>query len=198
MEPNQNLNQANFQANFMDRITYNPNQCGGRPCIRGMRIRVNDVLEMLAGGATEQEILQDYPDLEAEDIRASLEYAATRINHATAITIKDTTQRPGESEANQASEWLATAWSTARNVAQMLRQEYGATRVVVFGSLAHRAWFSSRSDIDLAVWGIPANRYYRAVAAATGFSRDFEIDLIDPSDCRPMLRQAIEGEGIDL
>ena len=56
----------------MDRITINPNQCGDRPCIRGMRIRVKDVLDMLAGGASETEILEDYPDLEAQDIRASL------------------------------------------------------------------------------------------------------------------------------
>ena len=56
----------------MDRITINPEQCGGRPCIRGMRIRVKDVLDMLAGGATGDEILADYPDLEAEDIRACL------------------------------------------------------------------------------------------------------------------------------
>ena len=49
----------------MNRITVNPAQCGGRPCVRGMRIRVKDVLDMLAEGATEQEILQDYPDLEA-------------------------------------------------------------------------------------------------------------------------------------
>jgi uncharacterized protein (DUF433 family) len=74
---NQNLN----QAHFLDRITYNPNQCGGRPCIRGMRIRVKDVLEMLAWGATEQEILQDYPYLESEDIRACLEYAVAQVNH---------------------------------------------------------------------------------------------------------------------
>jgi uncharacterized protein (DUF433 family) len=78
---NQNLN----QSHFLDRITYNPNQCGGRPCIRGMRIRVNDVLDMLAGGATEQEILQDYPYLEPEDIRACLEYAAAQINHAIVV-----------------------------------------------------------------------------------------------------------------
>ena len=64
-----------------DRITFNPRQCGGRPCIRGMRIRVRDVLEMLAGGATQEQILRDYPDLEAEDIRASLSYAAAQIDH---------------------------------------------------------------------------------------------------------------------
>lgn len=65
----------------VDRITIDPNQCGGRPCIRGMRIRVRDVLDMLAEGATEQEILKDYPDLEAEDIRASLAYAARYFDH---------------------------------------------------------------------------------------------------------------------
>lgn len=64
------------------RITFNPNQCGGRPCIRGMRIRVKDVLEMLAAGETEQTILTDFPDLMPEDIRACLEYAATRVDHA--------------------------------------------------------------------------------------------------------------------
>jgi uncharacterized protein (DUF433 family) len=58
------------------RITFNPNQCGGRPCIRGMRIRVRDILDMLAGGATKTEIFESYPYLQREDIRASLEYAA--------------------------------------------------------------------------------------------------------------------------
>ena len=65
----------------MNRITTDPQQCGGRPCIRGMRIRVKDVLEMLAEGATEQQILQDYPDLEPEDIRACLAYAACYFDH---------------------------------------------------------------------------------------------------------------------
>lgn len=67
---------------YLDRITFNPKQCGGRPCIRGMRIRVVDVLELLAAGATETEILRDYPDLQAEDIRACLEFAAAQANHA--------------------------------------------------------------------------------------------------------------------
>ena len=62
--------------NEMHRITFNPDQCGGRPCIRGMRIRVRDVLDLLASGATEAEILQSYPYLVREDIQASLEYAA--------------------------------------------------------------------------------------------------------------------------
>ncbi len=65
----------------MNRITIDPEQCGGRPCIRGMRIRVKDVLGMLAEGATEQQILKDYLDLELEDIRACLAYAAQYFDH---------------------------------------------------------------------------------------------------------------------
>ncbi len=65
----------------MDRITINPNQCGGRPCIRGMRIRVKDVLDMLADSATPEQILADFPDLQAEDIRACLAYAANYFDH---------------------------------------------------------------------------------------------------------------------
>lgn len=67
--------------NYLERITFNPNQCGGRPCIRGMRIRVKDVLDLVAAGVPEAEILADYPDLEPEDIKASLEYAAAQLDH---------------------------------------------------------------------------------------------------------------------
>ncbi len=62
------------------RITFNPAQCGGRPCIRGMRIRVSDILEMLADRVTPETILADFPDLEAEDISAALRYAAKRMD----------------------------------------------------------------------------------------------------------------------
>ena len=63
------------------RITTNPDVCGGRPCIRGLRIRVKDVLDLLAAGATSEEILADYPYLEAEDIAAVLEFAARQNDH---------------------------------------------------------------------------------------------------------------------
>jgi len=69
-------------VNYLDRITFNPNQCGGRPCIRGMRIRVKDILEMLASGASAAEILESFPYLEQEDIQAALEYAARQADHA--------------------------------------------------------------------------------------------------------------------
>jgi len=71
--------------NELERITVNPKQCGGRPCVRGMRIRVKDVLDMLAGGATQQEILADFPDLEAADILACIAYAARYLDHAVLV-----------------------------------------------------------------------------------------------------------------
>ena len=64
------------------RITFNPNQCGGRPCIRGMRIRATDVLDLLAGGLSFEQILDEMPDLEREDIIATIQFAARRIDHA--------------------------------------------------------------------------------------------------------------------
>lgn len=63
------------------RITFDPRICGGRPCLRGMRIRVTDILDMLSAGATRQEILADYPYLEDGDISAALEYAAESADH---------------------------------------------------------------------------------------------------------------------
>jgi uncharacterized protein (DUF433 family) len=63
------------------RITVNPAVCGGRPCVRGLRIRVKDVLDLLAAGATREEILADYPYLEAEDIAAVFEFAAKQNDH---------------------------------------------------------------------------------------------------------------------
>jgi uncharacterized protein (DUF433 family) len=66
---------------LMDRITVNPEQCGGRPCIRGMRIRVADVLDLLAAGLTTAQVLDELPDLEPEDIQAVLLYAARRVDH---------------------------------------------------------------------------------------------------------------------
>jgi len=68
-------------AELVERITVNPEQCGGRPCIRGMRIRVVDVLDLLAAGLSQQQVLEELPDLEAEDISACLKFASSRLNH---------------------------------------------------------------------------------------------------------------------
>ncbi len=68
---------------LLAQITVDPVVCGGRPCMRGMRMRVIDVLEQLAAGATPEEIVADFPYLEVDDIRASLLYAARRLDHPT-------------------------------------------------------------------------------------------------------------------
>ena len=67
--------------NWRERITINPKQCGGRPCIRGMRIRVIDVLDLLAAGLSHQEVLEEMPGLEDGDIEAALRYASSRLDH---------------------------------------------------------------------------------------------------------------------
>lgn len=68
-------------AALADRITVNPDQCGGRPCVRGLRIRVTDVLDLLASGLSPEQALEELPDLEVEDISACLRFASRRLDH---------------------------------------------------------------------------------------------------------------------
>ena len=69
-------------GDFAERITVDAEQCGGRPCIRGMRIRVTDVLDLLAAGLSTEQVLEELPDLERDDIRAALKFASRRIDHS--------------------------------------------------------------------------------------------------------------------
>ncbi|MBC7527994.1 MAG: DUF433 domain-containing protein [Chthonomonadaceae bacterium] len=66
---------------LLNRITINPKQCGGRPCICGMRIRVVDVLDLYAVGLTAEQILDEMPDLEKEDLQAALLYASRQLDY---------------------------------------------------------------------------------------------------------------------
>lgn len=66
---------------LVERITVDPEQCGGRPCVRGMRIRVSDVLDLFAAGLTTDELLEEMPDLEAEDLQACLRFASHYLDH---------------------------------------------------------------------------------------------------------------------
>jgi uncharacterized protein (DUF433 family) len=66
---------------LLERITINPEQCGGRPCIRGMRIRVIDVLDLFAADLSAEQILDELPDLERDDLKAALLYASRRLDH---------------------------------------------------------------------------------------------------------------------
>lgn len=75
-----------MKPSLLDRVTIEPGKCGGRPCIRGPRIRVTDILGLLGAGASHQEILEDYPLLEENDILAALEYAGVQTGHAILIS----------------------------------------------------------------------------------------------------------------
>ncbi|GFN24292.1 nucleotidyltransferase family protein [Thermanaeromonas sp. C210] len=90
------------------------------------------------------------------------------------------------------------AWKVAARAAAILKERYGAQKVVAFGSLVDRSRFTRWSDVDLAVWGIPDERFYAAVGAVTGLSEKFRVDLVDPEACRESLRRAIESEGVEL
>jgi uncharacterized protein (DUF433 family) len=68
-------------SELLSRVTVDPEQCGGRPCIRGMRVRVTDVLDLLAAGLSADQVIEELPDLEAEDITAALRFASLRLDH---------------------------------------------------------------------------------------------------------------------
>ena len=93
---------------------------------------------------------------------------------------------------------LQRAWQTAHRIAAMLYEDFGATQVAVFGSLAERDWFSKGSDIDIAVWGISSDKYFRAVGETVGFSREFKIDLINFHSTKGRFREQIQGQAIPI
>ena len=85
-----------------------------------------------------------------------------------------------------------------RNAAAVLKAEFGARRVILFGSIAHEAWFTSDSDVDLAVEGLKGDTYWQAWNAAEDIIRDRPVDLIELEDSRDSLRQAICRHGVEL
>ncbi|MBT4502923.1 MAG: nucleotidyltransferase domain-containing protein [Gemmatimonadetes bacterium] len=106
--------------------------------------------------------------------------------------------KPRSASTGEESARWEQAHQVACQAAVLLRDQFGAVRVVAFGSLSQRDSFTLWSDIDIAAWGIPDRYFFRAVAAVTGMSADFSIDLVDVASCRPVLRQRIEAEGMEL
>jgi predicted nucleotidyltransferase len=89
-------------------------------------------------------------------------------------------------------------WELARKAAEILREQYHAKRVAVFGSLLHESRFTQWSDIDIAAWGIPAEMTFRAIGAVMDLDPTFEVNLVDVNTCTPSLLEAIEKESVDL
>ena len=93
---------------------------------------------------------------------------------------------------------LQRAWQTAHRVAAMLYEDFGATQVAVFGSLAEQDWFSKGSDIDIVAWGISSDKYFRAVAETIGFSQEFRIDLVCFEDCKGRFRERVQKQAVPI
>jgi len=109
-----------------------------------------------------------------------------------------TARRRWERERRERARRRERAWEVARRASALLKEQFGATRVVVFGSLAHERWFSATSDIDLAAWGLRDADYFTAVARLQDLSPEFEIDLVAMERCKPSLRETILEEGKPL
>lgn len=90
------------------------------------------------------------------------------------------------------------AWKLIPTLAKLLRQDFGAKRVQVFGSAVKIDYFSVESDIDLAAWDIPIDKFFKAILAVDEFDPDFRVDLLDPSFCSECLLKRIEEQGIDV
>jgi|YNPNPStandDraft_1061719.scaffolds.fasta_scaffold12157_9 predicted nucleotidyltransferase len=90
------------------------------------------------------------------------------------------------------------AWQLARRAAKLLKEKYGVSRVVLFGSLLHPGRFTSRSDVDLAAWGLTSTNWLQAIAAVRNLSDQIELNLIDVTCCSPELLAVIEREGVPL
>jgi len=99
---------------------------------------------------------------------------------------------------NDVQDRYKRAYKTAKTVAGLLRNKYQANKVYIFGSLSDINYFTEWSDIDLAVAGIQSSHFYKAVADVEHFNQEFEIDLIDLSDCNKKIKQSVESFGVEI
>jgi predicted nucleotidyltransferase len=96
------------------------------------------------------------------------------------------------------TERQAHAWALARRAAELLRKQFGAQKIVVFGSLVHEGCFTRWSDVDIAAWGLRPQDTFRALGAVQDLASDIELNLVDVSACSPSLLAIIEVEGVEL
>ena len=90
------------------------------------------------------------------------------------------------------------AWRVARLAARLLKEQFGATRVALFGSTLHQDRFTPWSDVDIAVWGLAPADTFKAVAAVTWLDEEIAVDMVDVTTCRPAVRAVIEHESVAL
>lgn len=106
--------------------------------------------------------------------------------------------RRWEHEQQELAQREKKAWEIAGRVATLLKEQFGASKVVVFGSLVHKGCFTRWSDVDIAAWGISPEETFRAIGAVLGIDAHVEVNLVDMGACRPSLLAVIEREGVEL
>jgi len=109
-----------------------------------------------------------------------------------------TARRRQAQEEQETTRRRERAWVLTRQAATLLREQFGATRVVVFGSLAHEETFTPWSDVDIAAWGIRPEDTLRAVGTILDLDAEIEVNLVDVNTARPSLLDTIEREGVEL
>lgn len=113
-------------------------------------------------------------------------------------TYRATAQRRREQEKPMLARRREQAWAAARQAARLLREQFKATRVVVFGSLARESGFTRWSDVDIAAWGIAPADTFRAIGVVMDLETEVPVNLVDVNTCRPSLLKAIQEDGIEL
>ena len=111
---------------------------------------------------------------------------------------RKTAQRRREREREEIERRKEKAWAAARRATTLLKEQFHATRVVVFGSLVHDGCFTRWSDVDIAAWGIAPEDTFRAIGAVMDMESPLDVNLVDVSTCRPSILEMIKEEGVDL
>jgi len=115
-----------------------------------------------------------------------------------AATYRAAARRRGEQEQRKLVQREKRAWALARRAATLLREQFGAERVVVFGSLVHQGCFTPWSDVDIAAWGIQPQDTFRAIGLVMDIDAEIDLNLVDVGACSASLLTTIEREGADL
>ncbi len=113
-------------------------------------------------------------------------------------TYRAAARRRREQEQRELALREKRAWELARRAATLLREQFEAKRVVVFGSLVHNGCFTPWSDVDIAAWGISPQDTFRAIGAVMDLDAEIEVNLVDVKACSASLLMTIEREGVDL
>ncbi len=123
---------------------------------------------------------------------------ALELTPETMARYRATAQRRWQAEEQAQRQRQQLAWQLARQAAALLKEQFGATRVVVFGSLIHETCFTPWSDVDLAAWGIQPKDTFRAIGAVMDLGQEIELNLVDVGACRSAMLAVIEQEGVEL